>query len=72
MPIKKLTKNEIKQQRKPWITNEIKMLIKRREKLCKKFIKAKNNDIKNTYYRQYKELRNRIVNLCKQSKKTYY
>ena len=72
MPIKKLTKNEIKQQRKPWITNEIKTSIKIRERLYKKFVKAKNNDIKNTYYRQYKELRNRIVNLCKQSKKTFY
>ena len=72
MPIKKLTRKELKQRRKPWITNEIITLIKRRAKLYKKFIKAKNNDIKMTYHRQYKELRNRIVNLCKQTKKMFY
>ena len=38
MPIRKLRKKEIKQQRKPWITN-------RREKLHKKCIKANDIDM---------------------------
>ena len=72
MPIRKLTKKEKKQQKKPWINYEIKTLIKSREKLYKKFIKAKDKEVKDGYYRKYKELRNKVVNLCKQSKKAYY
>ena len=72
MPIKKLTKKELKQQRKPWITNETIALIKRREKLQNFFIKARDKDVKGCYYQQYKELRNNIVNLCRQTKKAYY
>ena len=40
MPLKELTKKELKQQRKPWITNETKTLIKDREKLHKKNYKS--------------------------------
>ena len=72
LPLKKLTKKEFKQQFKPWITFGIRKSIRRREKLYKKFINAKNVDIKEEYNKAYKELRNHIVTLCRQSKKMHY
>ena len=71
MPLKKLTKKEIKQQYKPWITNGIRISIKRREKYYKKFIKGKNEITKEDHHKKYKELRNQIVTLCRQSKKMH-
>ena len=72
MPLKRLTKNEIKQQYKPWITLRIRNSIKRRDTLHKKYIKAKNKEVKQDYHIKYKELRNHIVTLCRTSKKLYY
>ena len=72
MPLKKLTKKEVKQQYKPWITNGIRISIKRREKYYKKFIKAKNEITKEDYHKKYNELRNQIVTLCRQSKKMHF
>ena len=72
MPLRKLTQKEIKQQHKPWITNEIIKSIKKREKLYKKYIKAKDKDIKEDYHKKYKEKRNQVLNECRQSKKTYF
>ena len=72
MPMKKLTKKEINHQHKPWITPGIKKSIKRRDALYKKFIKIKNPIIKGEYHAKYKELRNVIVNLCRNSKKAYH
>ena len=72
MPLKKMTNKEIKQQHKPWITIGIRTSIERREHLYKKFIKAKNIQIKEEYHRRYKELRNQIVMLCRQSKNIHY
>ena len=46
--------------------------MKRRDKLYKKFIKAKNEVIKNDYFVKYKLLRNKIVTLCRISKKLHY
>ena len=42
--------NGIKQQYKPWITNSIRNSIRRREKLYEKFIKAKNQKVKNEHH----------------------
>jgi len=72
IPLRKLTKNEIKQQFKPWITFGIINSIKRRDALYKKFIKAKSEEVKQDYHVRYKELRNHIVSLCRTSKKLYY
>ena len=60
MPLKRLTKikKEIKQQYKPWITNGIRKSIKRREKYYKKFIKVKDEVIKEDYHSKYKEIVN--------------
>ena len=72
MPMRKLTKKEVKSQGKPWITSDIKQAIRQREKMYGKFIKAKDAEIKEDYHRQFKELRNQIVNCCRISKNTYY
>ena len=72
MPLKKLTKKEISLQYKPWITYGIRKSIERREKLFKKFIKAKDEIVKDEYHKKYKELRNKIITLCRQGKTMYY
>ena len=72
MPLMKLTKSEIKQKLKPWITPGIRNSMKRRDKIYKKYIKAKNTLLKNEYHKEYKDLRNQIVSLCRDSKKKHF
>ena len=72
MPLKKLTKKEIKLKQKPWITKEIRNLITRRNKTYKKFLKSKTKESKDQIYKTYKVIRNKIVALCRTSKKAYY
>ena len=59
-------------QYKPWITLGIKNSIRRRDALYRKFIKAKDLNIKSDYHAKYKEVRNLIVTVCRNSKKAYY
>ena len=72
IPLRKLTKKEIKNRFKAWITSGIQNSMKRRDKIYKTFIKAKQLDIKKEYESQYKTLRNQIVKLCGVSKLTYF
>ena len=72
LPKRKMTKNEIKKKEKPWISIEILKLIRTREKLHKQYIKAENDVIKSLFLERYKTVRNKIVSLCRQSKKHYY
>ena len=72
MPIKKLTKSEIKQQLKPWITLGIRNSMRRRDKIYRKYLKAKNDQLKEEYHQKYKELRNQIVSLCRASKNIHF
>ena len=46
--------------------------MKRRDKIYKKYIKAKNDESKREYENQYKTLRSQIVTLCRDSKKAHY
>ena len=71
-PLRILTKKEVKLQAKPWITPAIRVSIKRRDKLLKKYIKAKDVSRKEDLYTTYKNLRNRIVSILRASKKNYY
>ena len=66
MPLRKVTLKEIKQQIKPWIKKEILSSIRKREKFYTTFIKAKDKVIKEEYHKKYKELRNQILNQCRQ------
>ena len=72
MPLKRLTKKERKLKEKPWITQEIRTQIKKRDKVHKKFLRAKDNERKKELFKTFKEIRNKIVALCRASKKAYY
>ena len=72
IPMRKRSRKEIKHQSKPWITKEILNSIKSREKNYKKFIKAKDEQIKEEFHIRYKELRNKVLNMCRVSKKAYF
>ena len=72
MPVKKMSKKEIKNQNSPWINKEIQEKIKTREKLYKKYVKSKNPTIKENYHKQFKEIRNEIVDDIRESKKQFY
>ena len=71
-PLKKMTKKEFKQTRKPWITNGILRSIQRKNKLFSKYIKCKDEQTKTNLHEEYKVLRNRINTLIYFSKKDYY
>lgn len=72
MPLKQISQKEMKHQYKPWITKDILSSIRQREKLHKKFINAKDENIKENYHKKYKEIRNQILSNCRKSKKTYF
>ncbi|MEO2220739.1 MAG: reverse transcriptase family protein, partial [Nitrosopumilus sp.] len=71
-PLKKVTKKDFKNQLKPWITQGIYNSMKRRDKLLRKFIKAKDIATKNDLHQNYKTLRNQIVSLIRTSKKLHF
>ena len=72
MPLKKLTKKELRQKQKPWITKDILRSIKEREKIHRMFVKEKEGLKKEILHQKYKKLRNNIVTLCRVGKKSYY
>ena len=72
VPLKKLTKKELRLQAKPWITQGILNSIKRRDRLLKKYINSTDLDLKNQFHIEYKALRNKIVAIIRKSKKKYY
>ena len=62
LPLKKVSKKELKQQFKPWITTGIRKSIKVWDKLFNKYINSKNHN-------EYKRYRNLIVSLTRLSEK---
>ena len=72
VPLKKVSKKEIKLQAKPWITPGIIKSITRRDKLLKLYIKTNEQNRKEEFHRQYKTLRNQIVSLIRNSKKLHF
>ena len=71
LPLKKVSKKELKQQFKPWITTGIRKSIKVRDKLFNKYINSKNHN-KELIHNEYKRYRNLIVSLTRLSEKKYY
>ena len=71
LPLKKVSKKELKQQFKPWITTGIRKSIKIRDKLFNKYINSKNYN-KELIHNEYKRYRNLIVSLTRLSQKNYY
>ena len=72
LPLRKMTKKEVKRKQKPWINNEVLSLIHQREKVHNKFIKAKDDLIKASLHERYKSLRNQVVTASRLNKKLYY
>ena len=68
VPLKKLTKNEIKFNSKPWITPGLKVSIRKKNRLFKKYCLNKNS----YSALKYKKYRKRLNKLLALSKKSYY
>lgn len=71
-PFVQLSKKQMKLRSKPWITKDILVSIRVRDRLFKSFIKSKNEIERVNLYSQYKAYRNRIVSLCNLSKRKFY
>ena len=72
MPMRKISKNEFRRRFKPWISNEILSKIKNKNNILKKYIKCKNDIKKLELNNKYKNLKNELTELTRQSKKAYY
>ena len=72
VPLKKLTRKQVKTLSKPWITPGIIKSIKLRDSLFKSFHKTTEPNLKSYYLSEYKRYRNTIVTLCRTSKSNYY
>ena len=71
-PIKKISNREIKLRTKPWITKGILTSIKIKNKLYKKYCRAKDELRKVNLLYSFKSYRNLIITLIKKSKKIHY
>ena len=67
-PLKKLTKKDIKFRDKPWINNEIKKMMRIRDKVLSK-LKKRNDDATKALYKKF---RNRVAVSLKESKANYF
>jgi hypothetical protein len=68
IPIRKLSKKEVKIKNKPWITRAIKVSIRIKNGLHKQFIKTQSS----YYYAKFKIYRNKLNHLIRISKRQYY
>ena len=71
-PITKLSKAEVKLRSKPWLTKGILTSIKKKNKIHKKYTRAKSEQNKTRLYSEFKNYRNKINNLLKISKAKHY
>ena len=71
-PLKKVNKYKLKFKTKPWITPALQKSISIKHNLLKKFITAKDSQVKESYHNEYKYYRNMLSIILKQSKTNYY
>ena len=71
-PLKKVNKYKLKIKTKPWITPALQKSISTKNNLLKKFITAKDSQVKERYHKEYKDYRNMLSTFLKQSKTNYY
>ena len=71
-PFKKLTKQEIKFKEKPWITGSLKNSIHHKNRLFLQYINCKDPILKTVKHNKFKEYRNILKLLLKDSKKQYF
>lgn len=78
---RKMTQKEIKNDYKPWISENTIKLIRKRDKIHKQYIKNKikianpteeSNKKLNDTYTKYKRIRNQITSITRNEKKEYY
>ena len=72
MPLRKVSHKEYKRRFKPWITDNILKSINTKNKIFKRYIKCKDKQSKEQLNNEYKNLKNVITALTRQSKKDYY
>ena len=72
LPLKKLTKQQLKFKTKPRITPGLQKSISVKNNLLTKFIKLKEPTLKNEAHTKYKLYRNMLATLLKRSKRTYF
>ena len=70
-PLKKVNKYKLKFKTKPWITPALQKSIFNKSNLLKKLITAKDPQVKERY-KEYKDYRNMLSTILKQSKTNYY
>lgn len=68
VPVKQLSKQDLKAQSKPWITSGIRTSIRIKNGLFKKFLKTKSI----YYHTKFKIYRNKLNHLIKLARKNYY
>ena len=71
-PFKNLTKKEIFNLNRTWVTKGLSKAITTKNKIHKKFLKAKDPTLKNRLHNEFKRRRNIISNLLKKSKQNHY
>ena len=70
--LKKLNKKELKFLTKPWITQGLQNSIKKKNNIHSKFVKCKNQKLKEFYHNNFKTYRNLLLTLLKRVKEKYF
>ena len=71
-PLKNVNKYKLKFKAKPWITPALQKSISFKNNLLKEFVIAKDPQIKEKYHKEYKDYRNLLSTILKQSKSSYF
>ena len=70
--LKKLNKKELKFLTKPWITQGLQNSIKKKNNIHPRFVKCKNQKLKEFYHNNFKTYRNLLLTLLKRAKEKYF
>ena len=68
----KLNKKELKFHTKTWITKGFQNSIKKKNNIYSKFVKYKNQNLKEFYHNNYKTYRNLLSTLLEKAKEKYF
>ena len=71
-PLKKVNKHKLKFKTSPCITLALRKSISIKNNLEKKFITAKDSQVKEMYHNEYKDYKNMLSTILKQSETNYY
>ena len=72
MPLRKMSRKEVKLMFKPWISYDILKMMKERDSLKYKFNHTKDQSKKADLDKRYKELKNKIIENTRKNKKSYF